>query len=80
MERAEDLARQLVEARDARELTRLLQRVRRVNVLNIDELGFVSFDRASGELLFNLQTDRYEWRAGCHLIAFCSSTNDTRHA
>jgi len=61
--RAADLVRQLIEARDARELTRLQQRLRRVDVLIIDELGFVPFDRVGGELLFNLITDRYERRA-----------------
>jgi DNA replication protein DnaC len=60
--RAADLVRQLLEARDARELTRL-QRLLRVEVLIIDELGFVPFDRVGGELLFNLLTDRYERRA-----------------
>ncbi len=57
--RAADLVRQLLEARDARELTRLQQRLLRVDVLIIDELGFVPFDRVGGELLFNLITDRY---------------------
>jgi DNA replication protein DnaC len=61
--RAADLVRQLLEARDARELTRLQQRLLRVDVLVIDELGFVPFERAGGELLFNLITDRYERRA-----------------
>jgi DNA replication protein DnaC len=61
--RAADLVRQLREARDSRELTRLQQRLLRVDVLIIDELGFVPFDRAGGELLFNLITDRYERRA-----------------
>ena len=37
--------RQLLEALDARELTRL-QRLRRVEVPIIDELGFVPFERA----------------------------------
>jgi len=61
--RAADLVRQLIEARDHRELTRLQQRLLRVDALIIDELGFVPFDRAGGELLFNLITDRYERRA-----------------
>jgi DNA replication protein DnaC len=52
-----DLVRQLLEARDARELTRLQQRLRCVEVLLIDELGFVPFERVGGELLFNLITD-----------------------
>lgn len=61
--RAADLVRQLLEARDGRELTRLQQRLLRVDVLIIDELGFVPFERAGGELLFNLITDRDERRA-----------------
>lgn len=61
--RAADLVRQLLEARDARELSRLQQRLLRVEVLIVDELGFVPFDRVGGELLFNLLTDRYERRA-----------------
>jgi DNA replication protein DnaC len=58
-----DLVRQLLEARDARELTRLQQRLLRVDVLIVDEVGFVPFERAGGEVLFNLITDRYERRA-----------------
>jgi len=61
--RAADLVRQLLEARDARALTRLQQRLLRVDVLIVDELGFVPFDRVGGELLFNLLADRYERRA-----------------
>ena len=47
----------------ALKLTRLQQRLLRVDVVIIDELGFVPFDRHGGELLFNLITDRYERRA-----------------
>ena len=61
--RAAHPVRQLLESRDVRELTRLQQRLLRVDVLIIDELGFVPFERAGGELLFNLITDRYERRA-----------------
>ncbi len=61
--RAADLVRQLLEARDARELGRLQRRLLTLDVLIIDELGFVPFDRVGGELLFNLITDRYERRA-----------------
>ena len=59
----QDLVRQLIEARDTRELTRLQQRLLRVDVLIVDEVKFVPFDRVGGELLFNLITDRYERRA-----------------
>ena len=61
--KAADLVRQLLEARDDRELGRLQLRLRRVDLLIIDELGFVPFERAGGELLFNLIADRYEHRA-----------------
>lgn len=58
--RAADLVRSLVEARDKRELTRLERRLMRVDLLVLDELGFVPFDRAGGELLFNAIANRYE--------------------
>jgi DNA replication protein DnaC len=55
--------RVLLEARDQRELTRFHRRLRSVDLLIIDELGFVPFDRAGGELLFNLLSERYERRS-----------------
>ena len=58
--RAADLVRSLLEARDERTLTRLHQRYQRTALLIVDELGFVPFDRAGGELLFSLLSDRYE--------------------
>lgn len=61
--KAADLVRQLIEARDDRVLSRLHQRLRSVNLLIVDELGFVPFDRTGGELLFNLIADRYERRS-----------------
>ena len=61
--RAADLVRELIEARDERTLGRLQQRYRRVDLLICDELGFVPFDKAGGELLFNLLADRYERRS-----------------
>ena len=61
--RAADLVRQLLEARDARELGRLQRLLLTQDVIIIDELGFVPFDRVGGELLFNLIADRYERRA-----------------
>ena len=61
--RAADLVRDLIEARDERTLGRLQQRYRRQDLLIIDELGFVPFDKSGGELLFNLMADRYERRS-----------------
>ena len=61
--RAADFVRSLIEARDARELGRLQRRLHSAELLILDELGFVPFDRAGGELLFNLLADRYERRS-----------------
>jgi DNA replication protein DnaC len=61
--RAADLVRALLEARDNRELTRLQRRLARLELLILDELGFVPFDRTGGELLFNLVAERYERRS-----------------
>jgi DNA replication protein DnaC len=61
--RAADLVRLLVEARDARELGRVQRRLDRVELLILDEVGFVPFDRAGGELLFNVVASRYERRS-----------------
>lgn len=61
--RAADLVRALVEARDARELGRLHKRLDRIDLLVLDEVGFVPFDRQGGELLFGVMTQRYQRRS-----------------
>lgn len=61
--KASDLVRDLLEARDQREFGRLQKQLQRVDLLVVDELGFVPFDRAGGELLFNVLADRYERRS-----------------
>lgn len=61
--RAADLVRELLEARDERLLGRLHKRLLGVDLLIVDELGFVPFDRAGGEVLFNLLSNRYERRS-----------------
>ena len=61
--RAAELVRMLLEARDERLLGRLHRRLERADLLILDELGFVPFDRAGGELLFNLLSERYERRS-----------------
>ena len=58
--RCADLVRELLEARDERTLGRLHRRLARVDVLVLDEFGFVPFERAGGELLFNAVSQRYE--------------------
>jgi DNA replication protein DnaC len=61
--RAAELVRTLTEARDERTLTLLHRRLRRVDLLILDELGFVPFERAGGELLFDLISERHEVRS-----------------
>lgn len=58
--RASDLVRMLLEARDTRALSRLQDRLRRVPLLVLDELGFVPFEKAGGELLFDVLSARHE--------------------
>jgi DNA replication protein DnaC len=61
--RVADLVRTLTEARDERSLTLLHRRLRRVDLLILDELGFIPFERAGGELLFDLLSERHEVRS-----------------
>lgn len=61
--RAADLVRQLVEAKNSRELGRLERKMARAKLLILDELGFVPFDREGGELLFNLLSTRHRTSA-----------------
>lgn len=61
--RAADLVRKLVEAKDERQLGRLHRYYQRVQLLIIDELGFVPLNKVEAELLFNLLADRYERRS-----------------
>ena len=61
--RAAELVRTLLEARDERLLGRLHRKIHGADLLIVDELGFVPFDRAGGELLFNLLSERYERRS-----------------
>ncbi|RMF84165.1 MAG: cell division protein ZapE, partial [Nitrospirae bacterium] len=61
--RADDLVRSLTEAQAGHGLTPLLPRLERLDVLLVDELGVVPFDRTGAELLFNLLARRYQRRA-----------------
>lgn len=57
---AATLANQLDEAQKKYQLERLLRSLERIDLLIIDELGYLSFSRAAAELLFQIFADRYE--------------------
>ena len=54
------LVHELMEARDERRLLNLQRQLARLNLLIIDELGFVPLSRTGAELLFEVFSQRYE--------------------
>jgi DNA replication protein DnaC len=60
---AAGLATQLEEAQQQHRLDRLLTQLDRLDLLIVDELGYLSFSRAGAELLFQVFADRYERRS-----------------
>src|SRR3954468_18135201 len=57
---ATKLVNELVEAADERLLTKTIARYGRVDLLCIDELGYMELDRRGAELLFQVLTEREE--------------------
>jgi DNA replication protein DnaC len=57
---ATDLVTQLVECREERRLQRLQKQLQRLDLLVIDELGYVPFSKAGAELLFEVIGQAYE--------------------
>ena len=57
---ATKLANELVEAADEMMLTKTIARYGRVDLLCIDELGYMQLDRRGAELLFQVLTEREE--------------------
>ena len=57
---AAGLVHELMEARDERRLLNLQRQLSRLNLLIIDELGFVPLSRTGAELLFEVFSQRYE--------------------
>lgn len=57
------LVTQLEEAQQEHRLDRLLTQSERLDLLIVDELGYLSFSRAGAELLFQVFADRYERRS-----------------
>ena len=57
---ASALVNELMEARDEMRLLNMQKRLARMNLLIIDELGFVPLSRTGAELLFEVFSQRYE--------------------
>ena len=57
------LVNQLETAQQQYGLERLLNRLDKLDLLIVDELGYLSFSRAGAELLFQVFADRYERRS-----------------
>jgi DNA replication protein DnaC len=57
---ATKLVNELVEAADERVLTKTIARYGRVDLLCIDELGYMELDKRGAELLFQVLTEREE--------------------
>lgn len=57
---AASLSTELAEARDNYSLGKLEKKIRSVDLLILDEMGYVSFDRYQSELLFKVIADRSE--------------------
>ena len=54
---------ELVEAADEKQLSRTIARYGRVDLLCLDELGYMELDRRGAELLFQVLTEREETNA-----------------
>jgi DNA replication protein DnaC len=60
---AAGLVTQLEEAQQQHQLDRVLTHLDRLDLLIVDELGYLSFSRAGAELLFQVFAERYERRS-----------------
>lgn len=54
------LANELIEAYDDRDLSRIISRYKRLNLLVLDELGYIPFSKEGAELLFQVLAERHE--------------------
>jgi DNA replication protein DnaC len=54
------LANELIESRDEKKLSRIVQRYSRYSLLIVDELGYIPFSRQGAELLFQVLAERHE--------------------
>ncbi len=54
------LVNELLETRETRDLSRIMQRYSRYDLLILDELGYIPFSKEGSELLFQVLAERYE--------------------
>lgn len=54
---ASSLSTELIEARDSYSLSKIEKKIRRADLLILDEMGYVSFKRYQSELLFKVIAD-----------------------
>lgn len=57
---AAGLINEMVEARNENRLSAYIRQFKKIDLLIIDELGYVTFDQAGAELIFQLLATRYE--------------------
>ena len=57
---ASKLVNELAEAADDKQLTKLINRYSRIDLILVDELGYLQLDRHGAELLFQVLTEREE--------------------
>lgn len=57
---ASALINEMIEARNENQLSHYIRQFKKIDLLIIDELGYVTFDLAGAELLFQLLATRYE--------------------
>jgi DNA replication protein DnaC len=60
---AANLVNELAEAQDERQLTKVIARYGRCDLLCLDEFGYLELDKTGAKLLFQIFTDREERRA-----------------
>ena len=74
------LVNELAEAADTKQLSRVVARYARLDLLCLDELGYVSRDPRGAELLFQIITEREERPNGVVIVAAALLAGSSRSA
>lgn len=78
-----NLVAELKEAMSQQQISRFRRKFERYDLVILDELGYISFDKADAELLFNLISSRssnnfLHWRSDYHKTEICADINADR--